>query len=474
MRGKTRAALACAVTIVAVGPVMLATGQATARVSGRAAVLAGQGKPTHSTPTHNAPPPPPPGPPTSQTPPRPAANCPPQAGPAHLPGEPWAQQALQFSSVWGLTRGHGVTVAVVDSGVDYTPQLAGRVTVADMTNSGFRDCVGHGTAVASIIAASDHRARGVPFYGVAPAARILSIKVNTGDNGYASLLAQGIIYAADHHAGVINVSICTDVDLPSLRRAVAYAQHHNAVVVAAAGNDGQSTYCSGGPFYPASYPGVVSVAAVGRTGMVTGYSGGRGTPISVAAPGVDVASAWPAGFSPANNGTSFAAAFVSGEAALIRSAFPGMTAAQVVSRIESTADGAIGLHSGAGIINPVQAVTAVVPAQTTPPPAARQPVSIPVPPRANSFTRTVAVSVAAGGVAAALLVVAIAVVLPRGRRRGWRPGRVDLKAIGAAPPGPGSDWSEEEVAPRRRGIHARGAHAASDVAARPTAPGRTP
>ncbi len=468
MRGKTRAALACALTIVAAGPAALATGQAVALVPGRAAALAGHGKPAQGNP-------PPAGSVTYPALPRPTANCSPQPGFSHLSTEPWAQQALQFGSVWGLTRGQGVTVAVVDSGVDYTRQLAGRgrVTPVDLTNTGPGDCVGHGTAVASIIAASDERAQGVPFYGVAPAAHILSIKVNTGDNGYASLLAQGIIYAADHHAGVINVSICSNVNSPALRDAVAYAQNHNSVVVAAAGNDGQSQYCSGGPFYPASYPGVVSVAATDQNGSVTGYSGGNGTPISVAAPGVGVASDWPGGpggeFNPANNGTSFAAAFVSGEAALIRSKFPAWTAAQVVNRIEATADGAIGSHSGAGIINPVQAVTAVLPSQTTPAPATGRPVSIPAVPRANSFTRTVAVSVAAGSLAAALLVVAIAVVLPRGRRRGWRPGRADLKAIGAAPPGPGSGWGEEEAPPTRRGIHARGAPAGAEVANRPAA-----
>jgi hypothetical protein len=235
---------------------------------------------------------------------------------------------------------------------------------------------------------------------------------------------------------------------------------------------------------------VVSVAATGQDGSVASYSGGNRTPISVAAPGVLVASDWPGGgFSPQNNGTSFAAAFVSGEAALIRSAARGMTAAQVVNRIESTADGTTGAHSGAGIINPVQAVTAVLPSQTTPASAAGQPVSIPALPHANSFARTVAVSVAAGGFAAALLVVVIAVVLPRGRRRGWRPGRIDPasfagstsdgpasfagntldgEAIGEAAAEPGSGWDDPE-APRRRGIHARGASAGAEVATRPAA-----
>src|SRR5262249_59020452 len=87
------------------------------------------------------------------------------------------ERALGFSSVWDLTRGQHVTVAVVDSGIDYTPQLAGRVSRTDLTGGDGADCIPHGTIVASIIAASDARTAGVPFYGVAPAARILSIRV---------------------------------------------------------------------------------------------------------------------------------------------------------------------------------------------------------------------------------------------------------------------------------------------------------
>jgi membrane-anchored mycosin MYCP len=122
-----------------------------------------------------------------------------------LRDEPWAQRDLDMAGAWAVSQGHGVTVAVVDSGVDYSPQLAGRVSAIDLTGQGPRDCAGHGTAVASLIAASDARARGVPFYGVAPAARILSVKVNTGETGFSLLLAQGIRDAAIAGAQVINV-----------------------------------------------------------------------------------------------------------------------------------------------------------------------------------------------------------------------------------------------------------------------------
>jgi membrane-anchored mycosin MYCP len=394
---------------------------------------------------------PPPPPPLAATPgaPRSLSGCqsPPDQAASSLSGEPWPQQALDFSSVWGLSSGQGVTVAVVDSGVDWTPQLSGRVSYKDLTGTGPVDCVGHGTAVASIIAASDERAQGVPFYGVAPGARILSIKVNSGEYGSPTLLPEGIRDAVVLGAKVINVSIQTTGNSPALRAAVNYALSHNVVVVAAAGNDQPNSV---GPFYPAAYPGVLSVSAVDSTGAVAGFTASK-TPISVSAPGENVPSDWPGGFSPANQGTSFATAFVSGEAALIRSAFPHMSAAQVVSRIIATADGNTGVLTGAGMINPVQAVTGMLPPQAaSPTPNARR-VAIPPIPRANRVTRLVAVSVTGGALAAAFLVVIGAMVVPHGRRRRWRPGRVAMRAIEGKPADAGPDWDD---APAERGLPA--------------------
>jgi membrane-anchored mycosin MYCP len=380
----------------------------------------------------------------------------PNAAATSLSGEPWAQEALDFSSVWGLTEGQGVTVAVVDSGVDYVPQLNGRVGYHDTTGTGPDDCVGHGTAVASIIAASDEQSQGIPFYGVAPEAHILSVKVNTGDNGSPALLAQGIRDAAESGAQVINVSVQTSSNTAALQSAVQYALSHDKVVVAAAGNDLSTT--GHGPWYPASYPGVISVSALDQTGTLTSYTDPY-TPISVSAPGENVASDWPGGYSPQNDGTSFAAAFVSGEAALIRSAFPSMSAAQVAARIISTADGNTGAHTGAGMINPVEAVTGVLP--STSPSGLPAAVSIPPVQHGNRITRLVAVSVIGGAVALAFLVVATAIVVPHGRRRHWRPGRLDLRAIEGKPVDAGSDWGDDsppgrELPPRGTAPAARG------------------
>ena len=303
--------------------------------------------------------------------PGPRPGCPPQPGIAAPASEPWAQQALRFSAVWNRSRGSGVTVAIVDSGVDANPQFGGRVIPGPDLVAGTRpgippgaDCVGHGTAVASIIAAAP--VPGVSFTGVAPAARILSVKISGTDTFPTSVAPQGIMDAVQFGADVINLSLATPDDVPALRNAVEYALSHNVVVVAAAGND--LPQGGTGPFYPAAYPGVLAVGAVGPGGALAAFSD-RHTPVAVTAPGVNVTSAYPGTFpdayAPVQNGTSFAAAFVSGVVALVRSAHPGLSAVQVVSRIEATARGAAGPGTGHGMVDPVRAVTAVLPAESS-------------------------------------------------------------------------------------------------------------
>ncbi len=336
---------------------------------------------------------------------------------------PWAQQALNFASAWNLAKGHGVTVAVVDSGVDYSPQLAGRVSAIDLTHTGQQDCVGHGTAVAAIIASSDLRAQGMPFTGVAPAANIMSVKVNSQDNGTSAILAEGIRDAAFRGAAVINVSVTTKDSL-ALRSAVNYALSRNAVIVAAGGNEGSG---GDGPFYPASYPGVLSVGAVAASGALAPFSDLR-SHVAVTAPGVDVTSAWPGGYQSELSGTSFAAAFVSGVAALVRSRYPNLTAAQVVHRIEVTANGAAGPGTGAGLVNPLQAVSAILVPGAGPAasPAAARPVSVARRPAPDRATRAHALAITAGSLAAAAAVALGAAVIGTGRRRRWRAARAQV------------------------------------------------
>jgi type VII secretion-associated serine protease mycosin len=361
--------------------------------------------------------------------PGPRPGCPPQQGVVAPAAAPWAQRELGFASVWKRTRGGGVTVAVVDSGVDANPQFGDRVIPGPDLVAGTKpgippgaDCVGHGTAVASIIAAAP--VPGVSFTGVAPAARILSVKISGTDTFPTSVTPQGIMDAVQFGADVINLSLATPDDVQGLRNAVEYALRHNVVVVAAAGNDiGQGGTDANdandgtGPFYPAAYRGVLAVGAIGPGGVLAGFSD-RYTPVGVTAPGVNVTSAYPGTFPAAydavQNGTSFAAAFVSGVVALVRSAHPGLNAAQVVARIEATAHGGTGPGTGHGMVDPVRAVTAMLPAEQAGA-AGRQASAAP----SGLSTRTVALAAMAG--AFGLVVVVLTAVLVIRRRQGTGP-----------------------------------------------------
>jgi membrane-anchored mycosin MYCP len=415
------AVLGVALAVAAQAPAVAAAG------SVRQPVVAVTTKPsTKPSPKRSSSPPPSrPTQPTVPTPvavePQPNQNCP---GPGQVSSKvtsvPWAQGALDWSSVWPLTEGQGVTVAVVDSGVSFSPQLAGKVKAIDLTGTGFGDCVGHGTGVAGIIAASDMQAQGNPFEGVAPDARILSIKVNNQEQGSSATLAQGITDAALEGARVINVSIVTG-NSPALRAAVGLALRNGAVVVAAGGNDEQQT--GHGPFYPASYPGVLSVGAVGQDGSLASFSD-QHSHVAVTAPGENVTSTTPGGYE-SYNGTSFATAFVSGVAALVRSRFPNMSGPEVVKRIEETADGNTGPGTGDGLVNPLQAVTAILApavAQSPLPTTKPQTVSVERAPAPDLAARTTALEVVAGALGLAALVAIGAVVIREGRRRHWRAG----------------------------------------------------
>jgi type VII secretion-associated serine protease mycosin len=367
--------------------------------------------------------------------PKPTSGCHPQTPSISRIGkQPWAQRAMALASVWRLTRGSGVTVALVDSGVDYSPQLAGRVTAISLRGGGLADCVGHGTALAGIIAAADLRTKGDFFTGVAPDARILSVKVNQGTTSNAGFLAQGIMDAARLGARVINVSSTTQKKAPVLRAAVRFALTQNAVIVAAGGNDTTDTsgHVSKGPFYPAAYPfpGVISVGAVTSGGGLASFSDQRSN-VAVTAPGLNLASTWPGGYLTKLAGTSYSTAFVSGVAALVISRYPHMTAAQVAQRIEATADGQTGPGTGNGLVNPLQAVTAVLPAVGAggpAPPASPALVPVATPPAPPRLPVAAALTVTGGAIAAAFAVAMGAVVISRGRRRHWRAARAEVPA----------------------------------------------
>lgn len=273
---------------------------------------------------------------------------------------------LQADRVWAVCKGAGVTVAVVDGGVDAThPDLLGQVLPgtsflgdgADGRTDTSSDS--HGTAIAALIAgtgASDH---GHGIVGLAPAAKILPVRVTTGSEVTPPVLAQGITWAADHGAKIINVSMGEPDPDPLLKQAVAYAMSKDAVVVASAGNDGQS----GDPvLYPAGFPGVVSVSGTDENHAFWTTSE-SGPDITVAAPASDIASASDTGQYVQADGTSYAAAYVSATLALIRSRYPDLTAGQAIQRLITTTRqhrATPGTQLGYGEIDPLSALTADV------------------------------------------------------------------------------------------------------------------
>lgn len=356
---------------------------------------------------------------------------------------PWAQQLLDPQRVWQHSNGSGVVVAVVDSGVDADhPQLAGKVLrgedfflFGDLPGS--FDCVSHGTAAASIIVAEP--AAGIGFHGVAPGARILPVRVSerdiTDDGNTTTIdpevLARGIWYAVDQGAKVLNLSLAGPADNFFVRKAVEYAVSKDVLVVAAAGNLQQEGK-PGPPSFPAAYPGVLGVGSIDIEGARASASQ-VGDFVDIVAPGTDVLGATRVGGHTYFTGTSFAAPFVAGTAALVRSAWPKLTAPQVVQRLQATAAPARGGNGspayGAGVIDPYRAVTDGL---TTASPAAAPKLvpSIPDPEqvRNTAWWRSAGGearlwTVMAAGVG--LLLVVVAVVVPRGRRRRWAPARVD-------------------------------------------------
>ncbi|MEV3858660.1 S8 family serine peptidase [Streptomyces sp. NPDC050095] len=341
----------------------------------------------------------------------------------HPAAVPWPQQYIAPSRAWDTTRGAGVTVAVVDTGVDasHSPALAGRVTPA--ASDAGTDCIGHGTFVAGLIAAAQQPGTG--FAGVAPEARILAVRATATDGtATASSVAAGIGAASARHARIIDVPIALAKGSAELTAAVREATGRGALVIAPAyasatgGTDGPAPSA-----YPAALPGVLSVAALGPGGIPDRKSAPRTAP-DLAAPGDAVLSVGPNGTGKfTGDGAEVATAFVAGSAALAASAHPDLTPSQLSARLVSTA-----YHSpadkalvGAGTVDPAAAVTAPVAASGTRRAAPRQePLRLPSPQTHSGRSRAVTITAAAG---AAVLVTAFAAfALPRARRRGWRPG----------------------------------------------------
>ncbi|MFI6438091.1 type VII secretion-associated serine protease mycosin [Streptomyces sp. NPDC050759] len=359
---------------------------------------------------------------------------------AHADGiraKQWALDAMHTQEAWQTTKGAGVTVAVLDTGVENDhPDLVGNVlTGKDMIGFGAvrgqRPWARHGTAMAGIIAGHGHGVgNGDGVMGIAPEAKILPVRVilEDGDparakarNTRGNALAEGIRWAADHGADVINLSLGDDSASAHPEAgeddAVQYALGKGAVVVASAGNGGEKgDHIS----YPAAYPGVIAATAVDKFGTRASFSTRRWY-ATVAAPGDDVVIADPDHKYYEGWGTSAASAFVSGAVALVKAAHPELTPAQIKKLLEDTArnapSGGRDDSRGFGFVDPAAALKAAARLK----PQGLQPASYgekyfgsgPDSAKSESDTASWAAPLA-GGLGVALLVTGV--VLWRGRR----------------------------------------------------------
>jgi len=225
----------------------------------------------------------------------------------------WALTSIRISSLWQLTTGsQDILVAILDTGIDKNHEdLGGQIEAeANFTDSPTPDDIhGHGTHIAGIIAAKDNS---IGIVGLAPGCRLLNVKV-ADDRGrcQVSNLVEGIIWAVDYGANVINISIEIKESSPELEEAIEYAWKRGALVVAAAGNSGSQT-----PVYPAFYDNSIAVAAIKEDKSLAPLSN-QGDWIDLAAPGFQIYSTLPDNSYGFETGTSFATAHVSGIAALL-------------------------------------------------------------------------------------------------------------------------------------------------------------
>jgi thermitase len=270
----------------------------------------------------------------------------------------WGLTKVKAAEAWDITTGNAtIKIAILDTGVDLDhPDLAGKIVISTnfTTSASANDVAGHGTHVAGIAAASTNNGTGTA--GLGYNSSIMNVKVLGDDgSGYYSWVAQGIIWAADNGANVINLSLGGSAASTTLESAINYAWNKGVVVVAAAGNSGASA-----PSYPAYYSNVIAAAATDSYDRLASYSN-YGDWVDVAAPGSSIYSTLINGSYGYATGTSMSSPFVAGLAGLV---FTRVTDTnnnkflndEVRTQIESTCDN-IGITSiGHGRINAYNAV----------------------------------------------------------------------------------------------------------------------
>lgn len=336
----------------------------------------------------------------------PSLTCP-------IPDDPlfasqWGLSAIEAPQAWAITQGSpNVTVAVVDSGIDIShPDLSGKIIgSATLTaNAGnVYDRAGHGTHVAGIIAAIPNNGVGVAGDGYNTT--LLNLKASADSSSATSpsfsceAIAQSIVYAVDHSAQVVNLSLGSPTPCDLMASAVAYAWNHDVLIIAAAGNENTSA-----PVYPAAFPDVIAVAATDQNDQRASFSNYGASWVDIAAPGADILSTVPTYSNPTGqtsyaymSGTSMAAPFVAGAAALIwptisPTVTPGAVNRAVAARLCATANpiAGTGQYWSCGLLDLCQAAagapssnctpTASAPATPTPPAPAPPTLTTPQPP----------------------------------------------------------------------------------------------
>jgi subtilisin family serine protease len=281
----------------------------------------------------------------------------------------WGLPAVNAPAAWETVTGSSdVTIAVLDTGIDAShPDFAGRIVAGyDFVNGDANpdDDHGHGTTVAGIAGANGNNSLGVA--GVDWQARLMPVKVlSASGSGYLSDVAQGIVWATDHGAQVINMSLSGSSGSSVLAQAVDYAYGRGTTLVAGSGNNGTDTIG-----YPAVYPKVIAVGALNKELLATFSNYGSG--LSLVAPGYGIYTTLRGGGYVKTSGTSMSTPFVAGLAAVMYGHDPSLSPAEVEGIMRDTAtdlgDPGFDIYFGYGRIDMARALAALTDGQPAPAP----------------------------------------------------------------------------------------------------------